>query len=159
LPDLYGEFFSEVMRGIDQTAQQAGYQCIVSSARHRGPTLEVALRAMRGRVDGLVLMSPEFTRDLSRRTLPAGFPVVLLNCPPSETPHDSLNIENYDGAYSMVRHLANLGHQRIAILTGAQGNFDAAERLRGYRAALADAGLPSPPELVIPGDFSEAAGE
>jgi LacI family transcriptional regulator len=159
LPDLYGEFFSEVMRGIDQTAQQAGYQCIVSSARHRGPTLEVALRAMRGRVDGLVLMSPEFTRELSTRTLPAGFPVVLLNCPPSETPHDSLNIENYDGAYSMVRHLADLGHQRIAILTGAQGNFDAAERLRGYRAALADAGLPSPPELVIPGDFSEAAGE
>src|ERR1017187_9450183 len=112
LPDLYGEFFSAVMRGIEQTAQQAGYQCIVSSARHRGPTLEVALRAMRGRVDGLVLMSPEFTRELSRRTLPAGFPVVLLNCPPSETPHDSLNIENYDGAYSMVRHLANLGHQR-----------------------------------------------
>lgn len=159
LPDLYGEFFSEVMRGIDQTAQRAGFQCIVSSARHSGPTLEAALRAMRGRVDGLVLMSPEFTRELSTRTLPAGFPVVLLNCPPSETPHDSLNIENYDGAYSMVRHLAGLGHHRIAILTGAAGNFDAAERLRGYRAALLDAGLPSPAELVVAGDFSEAAGE
>ncbi len=158
LPDLYGEFFSEVMRGIDQTAQLEGYQCIVSSARHSGPTLEAALRAMRGRVDGLVLMSPEFTGELSRRALPAGFPVVLLNCPPSETPHNAINVENYEGAYSMVRHLASLGHQRIAILTGEAGNFDATERLRGYRAALADSGLPVLDELIVPGDFSEAAG-
>ncbi|MES2124975.1 MAG: LacI family DNA-binding transcriptional regulator, partial [Gemmatimonadota bacterium] len=141
LPDLYGEFFSEVMRGIDQMAHTEGYQCILSSARHGGPTLEAALRAMRGRVDGLILMSPEFNGEISRRTLPAGFPVVLLNCPPSDIPHDALNIENYEGAYSMVRHLADLGHRRIAILSGASGNFDAAERLRGYRAALSDAGL------------------
>ncbi len=159
LPDLYGEFFSEVIRGIDQMAQREGYQCIVSSARQRGPTLEVALRAMRGRVDGLVLMSPEFTGELSRRTLPAGFPVVLVNCPPTGTPHDSLTVENYEGAYSMVRHLAGLGHRRIAILTGAPGNFDAEERLRGYRAALRDAAILPAAELVIPGDFSEAAGE
>ncbi|MEP6591580.1 MAG: LacI family DNA-binding transcriptional regulator [Gemmatimonadota bacterium] len=158
LPDLYGEFFSEIMRGIDQTAHREGYQCILSSARHGGPTLEGALRAMRGRVDGLVLMSPEFTDELSRRTLPAGFPVVLLNCPPTDIPHDTLNIENYEGAYNMVRHLAGLGHRRIAILNGAAGNFDAAERLRGYRAALADAGLAPAPELEIAGDFSEAAG-
>jgi len=159
LPDLYGEFFSEVIRGVEQVAQREGYQCIVSSARQRGPTLEAALRALRGRVDGLILMSPEFTGELSRRTLPTGFPVVLLNCPPSDTPHDSLNIENYEGAYSMVRHLASLGHERIAILTGAAGNFDAEERLRGYRAALRDTGLPVAASLIMPGDFTEAAGE
>lgn len=158
LPDLYGEFFSEVMRGIDQTAQREGYQCIVSSARHRGATLEAALRAMRGRVDGLVLMSPEFTVEVSKRALPAGFPVVLLNCPPSDIPHDTLNVENYEGAYSMVRHLASLGHTRIAFIAGAQGNFDAAERMRGYRAALRDAGLPVVEELLVSGDFSEEAG-
>ena len=44
LPDLYGEFFSEVIRGIDQTAQGAGYHCLLSSARHGGPTLEAAMR-------------------------------------------------------------------------------------------------------------------
>ncbi|HEX7025318.1 MAG TPA: LacI family DNA-binding transcriptional regulator, partial [Gemmatimonadales bacterium] len=63
LPDLHGEFFSEVIRGIDHTAQQAGYHCLLSSARHGGPALETALRSMRGRVDGLVLMSPEFTGE------------------------------------------------------------------------------------------------
>lgn len=159
LPDLYGEFFSEVIRGIDQTAQSAGYHCLLSSARHGGPTLEAALRSMRGRVDGLVLMSPEFNGDLSKRALPSGFPVVLLNCPPSDTPHDSLTVANYEGAHAMVRHLAGLGHERIAIIKGAEGNFDAAERFRGYRAALKEAGLGFVPELVVPGDFSEVAGD
>lgn len=159
LPDLYGEFFSEVIRGIDQRVQQVGYHCLLSSARHGGPPLEAALRSMRGRVDGMVLMSPEFTGDLSRRTLPAGFPVILINSAPAELPHGSLTVANFEGARAIVRHLAALGHRRIAIIKGAEGNFDAAERLRGYRAALVEAGLESSPELEIPGDFSEAAGD
>lgn len=159
LPDLYGEFFSEVIRGIDQSVQEVGYHCLLSSARHGGPPLEAALRSMRGRVDGLVLMSPEFTGELSRRTLPAGFPVILLNSAPAELPHGSLIVANFEGARAMVRHLVGLGHRRIAIIKGAEGNFDAAERLRGYRAALVEGGLESSLELEIAGDFSEAAGD
>jgi len=158
LPDLYGEFFSEIIRGIDQTAQLAGFHCLVSSARHVGAPLEAALRSMRGRVDGLILMSPEFTGDLARRTLPQGFPVVLVHCPPSDLPHDSLMIANADGARAMVKHLAGLGHRRIAIITGAKGNFDAAERLRGYREALRECGLVPDPSLEMAGDFSEESG-
>jgi LacI family transcriptional regulator len=109
-------------------------------------------------VDGLLLMCPEFTREMSGRTLPGGFPVVLLNCPPSAADCDSLSVANYDGAFAMVRHLVGLGHRRIAIIQGAEGNFDAQERLRGYRAALAEAGIPTAAELEAPGDFSEASG-
>ncbi len=158
LPELYGEFFSEIIRGIDQTAQAAGYHCLVSSARHAGPLLEAALRSMRGRVDGLILMSPEFTGELARRTLPHGFPVVLVHCPPSDLPHDNLMIANAEGAREMVRHLAGLGHRRIAIIKGAEGNFDAAERLRGYREALAECGLAPDPAYEAEGDFSEESG-
>ncbi len=158
LPDLYGEFFSEVIRGIDMTVREAGYHCLVSSARHDGAQLEAALRSVLGRVDGVILMSPEFTGDISRRTLHGGFPVVLLNCPTPDPDFDSLTIANYEGAYDMVRHLAGLGHARIAIIQGAAGNFDAAERLRGYRAALRDAGLIAHPELEFGGDFTEESG-
>lgn len=158
LPDLYGEFFSELIRGIDLTAQRAGFHCLVSSARHDGPPLEAALRSMRGRVDGLVLMSPEFTGELSRRTLPGEFPVILLNCPPSPLAIDSLTVANYEGSYAMVRHFVGLGHRRIAIIQGAVGNFDASERLRGYRAALRDADFPENRELELPGDFTEESG-
>ena len=58
----------------------------------------------------------------------------------------------------MVQHLMAQGHRRIAIITGAARNFDAAERLRGYRAALRDAGLTVDPLLEVPGDFSEGSG-
>jgi LacI family transcriptional regulator len=158
LPDLYGEFFSEVIRGIDQAVQRYGYHCLVSSAHHSEPQLEAVLRSMRGRVDGLVLMSPEFTGAVSARALPAGFPVVMLNCRSSESSHHSLAVANYRGARAMVKHLARLGHRSIAIVEGAAGNFDAAERLRGYRAELRAAGLAGRPELEVAGDFSEESG-
>lgn len=155
LPDLYGEFFSEVIRGIDQAAQRQGYHVLLSSARD---DLEGALRSMRGRVDGLIVMSPDLDAGASRRSLPERFPVVLLNCAPSDAAYDSIGIANFDGAHAMVRHLAGLGHRRIAVIRGAEQNFDAAERLRGYRAALAELGLDRSPSLELHGDFSEAAG-
>lgn len=155
LPDLYGEFFSEVIRGIDQAAQSQGYHLLVSSARD---DLEAALRSMRGRVDGLIVMSPDLDAGASRRSLPERFPVVLLNCPPSDAAYDSIGIANFEGAHAMVQHLAGLGHRRIAIIRGAEQNFDAAERLRGYRAALKELGLEQSATLELPGDFSEAAG-
>ncbi|MGH7615037.1 MAG: LacI family DNA-binding transcriptional regulator [Gemmatimonadales bacterium] len=158
LPDLYGEFFSELIRGIDQAAQARGYHLLVSSARSHGDSPEPVLRSMRGRVDGLILMTPDLDAASAGRSLPAGFPVVLLNCPPSDAPCDSLGIANFEGARAMIRHLATVGHRRIAIICGDARNFDAAERLRGYRAAVAELGLEADPALELPGDFSEAAG-
>ena len=155
LPDLYGEFFSEVIRGIDQTARRHGYHLLVSSSHAARPEVEAALRSMRGRVDGLIIMWPEMDTETAVRNLPAGFPVVLLNSPAGSEVFDVIRIANFEGAYAMVRHLLDLGHRRIAILRGADGNFDAAERLRGYQAALADAGIPPDPAIELAGDFSE----
>ncbi|MEA2723103.1 MAG: LacI family transcriptional regulator, partial [Gemmatimonadales bacterium] len=70
LPDLYGEFFSEVIRGIDQTAQRHGYHLLVSSSHDGRHALEAALRSMRGRVDGLIVMWPEMDTDIAVRNLP-----------------------------------------------------------------------------------------
>jgi LacI family transcriptional regulator len=83
---------------------------------------------------------------------------VLVHCPPTDLAYDSLMIANAEGARAMVQHLAGLGHRRIAIIRGAEGNFDAAERRRGYREALAACGLEADPTLEAPGDFGEASG-
>jgi LacI family transcriptional regulator len=58
----------------------------------------------------------------------------------------------------MVKHLISLGHKRIAIIKGAMRNYDAAERLRGYRLALRDAGLKPERSLELEGGFTEAGG-
>lgn len=61
--------------------------------------------------------------------------------------------------FAMIRNLAaSVGHRRIAMICGAERNFDAAERLRGYRAAVTELGPEADPALELPGDFSEAAG-
>lgn len=158
LPDLYGEFFSEVIRGIDQTARADGYHLLVSSAHEEPAAMEAALRSMRGRVDGMIIMSPDAALRERLGTLPMRFPAVLLNSGIDDSGVDAITIANFDGAYAMVRHLIELGHRRIAMLGGSAGNFDAAERLRGYRAALAEAGIAPDPAWELEGDFSEAAG-
>jgi LacI family transcriptional regulator len=158
LPDLHGEFFSEVIRGIDQTARRHGYHLLVSSAHQDPAAMEAALRAMRGRVDGMIIMSPDLAADSQLASLPVRFPIVLLNSIDAGRHAGSITIANFDGAYAMVGHLVSLGHRRIAILCGTEGNLDAAERLRGFRAALEDAGIAPDPRLEVCGDFDEHSG-
>ncbi len=158
LPDLYGEFFSEVIRGIDQVARQQGYHLLVANAGGGKSALEAGLDSMWGRVDGLIVMSPEMSQRASHQSLPEGFPMVLVNCPPSDLHCASLAMANYEGAAAMTRHLLGLGHRRIAVIRGPDANFDARERLRGYRDALKKAGLGPDPSLEFAGDFREASG-
>ncbi len=158
LPDLYGEFFSEVIRGSDQATQQRHYHLLVSSSHNHRDEIEAALRTMRGRVDGLILMSPHIDADTLKNNLPRSLPVVLLNCDVHDTWFDSITIDNFSGAYEIVNHLIGHGHRRIALLRGTESNFDAAERARGYRVAMKEAGFTGDLQIETLGDFSEASG-
>jgi LacI family transcriptional regulator len=157
LPDLYGEFFSELIHGIDLTARRSGYHILVSRAWEGRSEVEEAMRAMRGRVDGVLLMSPDIDEE-SLEKMPPSLRVVLLSSAGLRAGADSVVIDNFRGAREMVRHLVSGGHRRIAIIQGAAGNYDAAERLRGYRAALRDAGIARDSSLELSGDFTEAGG-
>lgn len=149
LPDLHGEFFSEVIRGIDAHARRTGYHLLVSGFHSDRQEMVAVFRAVRGRVDGLILMSPDREGAALIEHLPAGFPLVLLNSL-AGVPR-AITIDNYGGARSMMSHLRQLGHRRIAFVKGPQENADAAERLRGYRDSTAEA-------VEFEGDFTEATG-
>ncbi|HEX9220616.1 MAG TPA: LacI family DNA-binding transcriptional regulator [Gemmatimonadaceae bacterium] len=157
LPDLYGEFFSEVIRGMDDTAQKHGFHLLISRAYADRHGIETAIRAMRGRVDGVVVMSPDLDAD-ALLNLPSTIPVVLLCSVSRGNEIDSLTIQNSRGAREMTAHLISRGHRRIAIIKGSARNYDAAERLRGYRMALREAGIAPDPALECDGDFTEAGG-
>src|SRR5207247_7784404 len=135
LPDLYGEFFSEVIRGMDDTAQKNGFHLLISRAYADRHGIETAIRAMRGRVDGVVLMSPDLDEE-SLLNLPSTIPVVLLCSVSRGNEIDSLTMQNARGARAMTAHFISLGHRRIAIIKGSARNYEAAERLRGYRMAI-----------------------
>ncbi|MES2162779.1 MAG: LacI family DNA-binding transcriptional regulator [Pseudomonadota bacterium] len=158
LPDLYGEFFSEMIRGIDGAARRRGLHLMVSSLHGDADEAALAIRAMRGRVDGLLVMSPHVDAAFLSDNLPEDLPIVLMNTAAGGTQYPSISVDNYSGAHAMVAHLAARGYRRIAFLAGPPGNFEAQERLRGYRAALA-ALAPGVAEHVYEGDFSEQSGQ
>ncbi len=158
LPDLYGEFFSELMRGVDQVARERGYHLLVSSYHGHPEEQGAALRAMRGRVDGLLVMSP-YVDDAGCLTehLSSSLPAVLVNTQLHNGEAASLSVDNYGGAMTMMQHLIGAGHRSIAFIAGPDNNFDARERLRGYHDALAQQ-LPDATPWVLVGDFDEASG-
>jgi LacI family transcriptional regulator len=160
LPDLYGEFFSELMRGIDQVARERGLHLLVSSYHGHPEEQGAALRAMRGRVDGLLVMSPFVgNTDFLTENLTSALPAVLMNTSlPDGDAYSAISVDNYGGARAMTAHLIAIGYRRIAFIAGPDDNFDARERLRGYCDALAE-GLPDAEPWVLAGDFDEASGD
>ncbi len=159
LPAVNGDFFSEVIRGADQAAQQRGFHFLVSSHHNNPAEIHAELQAISGRVDGLLLMSPnQDARSLRKSTLPANLPVVLLNCLPQGEPVDALTVDNRAGAFEIVQHLIGHGHKRIAIIKGLSQNIDSRERLEGYRLALKKNGCERSSTLEIEGSFDESSG-
>jgi LacI family transcriptional regulator len=157
LPDLYGEFFSELMRGIDHAARERGLHLLVSSCHGSLAEQREALRATPGRVDGVLVMSPFLGSEESLdEALSPDVPAVLMNC--AGSPRATvLNVDNHGGAYAMTRHLLDVGHRRIAFVCGPADNFDACERLRGYTDALASV-ADAAAAWTVEGAFDEASG-
>ena len=158
LPDLYGEFFSEIIRGIDQTIQGKGFHALISSSHNDAGEVEAALRTMRGRVDGLILMASGLTSETLARILPSNTPLVLINANYDGAHYDTLDVDNFSGAFKMTEHLLSLGHREIRMIRGADGHRDASEREAGFRAALIAAGVVDTDGWIVPGEFTEASG-
>jgi LacI family transcriptional regulator len=158
LPDLFGEFFSEVIRGIDHAAREAQLHLLLSSSHADSEELIAALRAMRGRIDGLIVMAPDIAAPMALERASVDYPLVMIDPGLGARSCDSISISNHEGAYLLVKHLLELGHRRVAMITGPPRNLDAEQRLAGYRRALKEHGGERDPELEVAGDFGEPSG-
>ncbi len=157
LPDLFGEYFSELIRGIDRVAHAHGLQLLLSNMHGNPHEAANAARAMRGQVDGLLVMSPDVRREHLFDALSTGLPAVLLNCHAPAPDIASVGIDNDGAARTMTRHLVDSGYRRIAFVSGPRHNRDSQERQAGFRAAIIEATGERDP-IIIPGDYSEASG-
>ena len=157
LPDLHGEFFSELIRGIDLAARAQGLHLLLSSSHGDPAEAAAALRAMRSRVDSIILMLPDASEDLlaGAGAGMASVPMIFLGRGAAGGTQCSLAIDNYAGAFAITEHLIATGRMRVAFVAGPADNADAGERLRGYRSSMRRCGLA---DRVLDGDFSEQAG-
>lgn len=157
LPDLFGEFYSEVIRGIDRAAHEAGYHFLVSGSHEDTKEIEGALQALQGRVDGLVIMSPDLGAEVLADNLPRRLPVALMNSRLGGGDYDVVEVANQHGVREATEHLLELGHRRVGLVGGIEGNHDADERRQAYREVLREAGCWRA-ELEVQGGFTDTTG-
>ncbi|MFP5330080.1 MAG: LacI family DNA-binding transcriptional regulator [Alphaproteobacteria bacterium] len=155
LPDLHGEFFSEIVRGMDREASRHGFLLLLSNLHAGSAQAASALRAMRGRVDGLVVMAPHLRGEELCDALPAGLPAVLVNTRATAPSRAAIHIDNAVGTRSVIAHFAALGRKRLLHISGPKNNVDSQERADACRAAAEEFDLSLE---VVRGDFEEESG-
>jgi LacI family transcriptional regulator len=151
-------FFSTTVRGIDEAAMEAGYTVVISQSNESyGREVANAKRIMNSHVDGLIVSLSSETQNVDhlKKLLTRNIPLIFFDrdFPGFDTP--KVILDNEQGGYIAVRHLIEQGCRRIAFL-GAKNNLAISiSRERGYRKALAEAGIDVKPELVIHGEFQK----
>lgn len=156
--EILSSFFNEAMRGVEDGLIGHNYEAIFVSG-HWDPADEARrLTSLMGRgVDGVVLIMGGLEDSVMARHA-NGVPMVLMGRHSALKQVHSLSFDHYDGACRAVRHLVELGHKRIAFVSGPPDRFDADERMRGYRDTLAQAGIAFDDQLVASGNYVEPGG-
>ncbi|BDG62356.1 LacI family DNA-binding transcriptional regulator [Caldinitratiruptor microaerophilus] len=158
LPDITNPFFPAIARGVEDAAARAGYAVILCNTDRDPAHEEHYLAILRQRqVDGLVLIAS--SAAVGHRIARADFPaVVFVDRVPPGAEADAVVVDNREGVRTATRHLLGLGHRRIAFVGGSAGSGTSEDRLAGYLAALAEAGLNPDPGHIRAGDFTYDGG-
>lgn len=148
ITDILTPYFPDIVRGAQEAAEAAGYVVLLGDASvHTASEDLLVKRLLERRVDGLIVASSRTTDEYARQLRSEDVPVVCINGPLGQFPH-AVQIDQRQGARLAVDHLAELGHRRIAHITGPTGVPTRAERLAAFRAALRDRGIAYDPSLV-----------
>lgn len=139
LPDLHGEFYSEIIRGADRQAREMGYGLVVSSTR-AGDDDGSFVKAIqkRGLLDGVALMVAELTDAIRGALKNLPLPFVLLDNDMPGAPHDSVVIDHRRGALELMNHVIDRCHaRRVIFVGGLPTNVDTITRFEAYHEVLA----------------------
>ena len=142
ISDITNPFFTTIARGVEDTASEQGFSVIFCNTdESRDKETEYLNVVIQKQVDG-VLLVPAFSSQESIKFLQdCGVPFVVLDRRMPELKVDIVRCDSEQGAYELTRHLLDLGHQRIAALSGSRQVTTAADRIAGYRRALVEDGL------------------
>lgn len=158
LPDLTLAFFPELVRHIQLRAEERGYSLILCNTLNDAGRELAYLDFLRGkRVDGVLVVGLGVHIDALAQGI-GDLPVVCLDPDVNLPGAPMVQVDNRGGARAATQHLIDLGHRRIAHITGVSTRTVTRERLQGYRLALRRAGITPDPALVVSGDFTEEGG-
>lgn len=144
--------------GLDQ-ASRGNVQLIVQKCEPDAQEAEVARRLVEAGIDGLILPPPLCDSAAILAVLAeSGTPAVAVATARAADTASTVCIDDHEAARAMTAHILALGHRRIGFILGNPNQSASERRLRGYKAALADAGMACADELIAPGLFTYRSG-
>lgn len=159
VPDVTNPFFTELMRGVEDAAEQKGYSVMLCDSNEDPAREERHLRMLASRRADGVLMARSVSDAHYDRRMQRCLPIVFVDCLPIGTvSYGAVVIDNVGAAREATKHLIDLGHKRLAIITGKLDRSVGLDRLEGFRMAMQQANLLIPQEYLQPGDFHVESG-
>lgn len=160
IPDISNPFFPLVVRGVEDIAYQNSYRLMLCNTDNDANKEQVYFDELRAyRMAGLIVIPSADSRLVSLATASGGEPpVICLDRCPEGWKGDTVTVDNEEGAYQAARYLLELGHRRIATITGQLHVTSGIERLKGFKRALREAGVSIAPEYVQEGRFDRLSG-
>ncbi len=159
IPDISGPFFARVVKGIENIADQHGYQVVLTEGKHPDKFLQAVDTFAERKADGALLMISKLGDRELDFLAKLSIPTVLISQDYSSPILPSINIDNETAAYHITRYLLEKGHRSIAFLGGPPNDTVAVQnRLSGYRRALRERGIIPLPPYVRFGEFSVISG-
>jgi LacI family transcriptional regulator len=160
IEDLGNPFYSTIARAVEEVARRRGFVVITGSSEESGERERDLVATLLSRqVDGLLLVPAARDHSHLRPELARGVQVVFLDRPPGGLEADAVLIDNAGGARAGVEHLLSQGHRRIGLIGDPPELYTLAERVRGYRDALARWGVEFDESLMRLGAHDVAQAE
>ncbi|WEV72932.1 LacI family DNA-binding transcriptional regulator [Bifidobacterium sp. ESL0790] len=163
VPELTNPFYSALSDALITRAQANNLvlEIMASNRQARMESKLVNTVMQSGRFTGLIYAGMHRTNAALNHLVSTDMKLVLLDediSIPDNPKPNIVAVDNYSGAYQATSYLIGLGHRRIAHISGPNKLSTAGERLRGYKAALKDAGIPFDSRLVFSGPYTEEYG-
>jgi len=157
VPDIGNPFYADLGRGVENYGYEAGYNVLLCNS-DRMAEKETAYLDMliSKRVDGVIYATSDRAEERLAPLRAHGVPVVTFDRDYAGI--SAIMLDNYSGGMAATCHLVELGHRRIACITGPETLSLSSDRVRGYRAALEAGGLPEDPALILHGDYTYGSG-
>lgn len=158
--DIENPFFAAAARGLSDVVEEEGYTLLLANSDEDLERERRAIDVLRTQlVDGLVVAPVSGNDGDHLRVLESdNRPLVLMDRAIRGLQVDAVMVDNAGGARTAIEHLLKFGHDRIGVVSDADEISSTAERLRGYRKALRDAGIEPDPGLVSVGPSTRAGG-
>ncbi|HZR40024.1 MAG TPA: LacI family DNA-binding transcriptional regulator [Ktedonobacteraceae bacterium] len=158
--DIQNQFFMDLMRGVEDVAQQNGYLLVVCNTADNRQKEQQYLEVLAAEsIAGVVIVPTQELPPALELLQARNIPIIAVDRRIRDRSIDAVLIDNVAAAKEAVTHLIVNGYRRIGIITGPKSTTTGNERLQGYRQALQEAGLVPDPALELRGLFDEASGQ